>query len=237
MKRREPRLEPELAALLAPGKIERHAPPDVRARALARARTIVAAGGRVPPATVLQFPTLIVARRPAPVWFPLAASLAVAAAAAAPLTLRNSHAHLPFIVSPPTARPPRIVPDQHPEGDARVQPQPLAPAAEPPGLAHTARTVHEGRSLSAELDLLSRAQAAYTRGDFSQALSLLAEQAREFPNGHLAEEREALRVRSLMRSGRTDESHRAAAAFTQRFPRSALLAHVQEGSESQKATR
>jgi hypothetical protein len=86
--------------------------------------------------------------------------------------------------------------------------------------------------VSAELNLLSRAQAAYTRGDFSRALTLIAEHGRRFPNGHLAEEREALRIRSLARSGHADQSGRAEAAFTQRFPRSVLLKHAENPKTS-----
>ena len=77
-----------------------------------------------------------------------------------------------------------------------------------------------------ELALLQRAHGAYTRHDFSVALTLVAAHARRFPNGQLAEQREALRVRSLMGAGRPDEAHRAAAAFAVRFPRSILLSRV-----------
>ena len=88
---------------------------------------------------------------------------------------------------------------------------------------------------TAELDLLQRAHGAYTRRDFSVALTLVAEHARRFPNGHLAEQREALRVRSLAGAGRADEAHRAAAAFAVRFPRSVLLPRVAGGAESSRA--
>jgi hypothetical protein len=96
-------------------------------------------------------------------------------------------------------------------------PRPASPKADP---------------FTAELDLLQRAHGAYTRRDFSAALKLVAEHARRFPNGPLAEQREALRVRSLLGAGRTDEAHRAAAAFKVRFPRSVLLPRVAEGSAS-----
>ena len=56
MRRRDPDLDPELEALLEPRKIDRRAPPEIRARALARARAIVAAGGAIPPARRTQLP-------------------------------------------------------------------------------------------------------------------------------------------------------------------------------------
>jgi hypothetical protein len=88
------------------------------------------------------------------------------------------------------------------------------------------------RHFTAELELLQRAQIAYTQRDFSTALALLAAHARLFSRGHLAEEREALRVRSLRGAGRTDEAHRGATEFAARFPRSVLLPRV-DSAESE----
>ena len=147
MKRELP-FEPELEALLKPGKIERRAPPETRARALARGRAIIAAGGRVSPKPSLKLP------------------------------------------------------------------------APPPKLARSAPTSELGGS---ELELLARAQASYMRQDFTCAIAQLGELTRQFPNGQLAEEREALRVRSLLGAGRMDEGQSAAAAFANRFPGSVLL--------------
>jgi TolA-binding protein len=73
---------------------------------------------------------------------------------------------------------------------------------------------------------------AYASRDFSSALVLVAEHARRYPNGRLAEEREALRIRSLAGSGRTADARRAIAAFAARFPRSVLLPRLQETPEA-----
>jgi hypothetical protein len=103
----------------------------------------------------------------------------------------------------------------------------VAPQAETPPLIappQPARSVRaDGDVGTTELQLLARAQSAYTHRDFTRALALISELNRRFPNGHLAEEREALRVRSLLGAGRTDEGQRAAVAFATRFPRSVLL--------------
>ena len=81
---------------------------------------------------------------------------------------------------------------------------------------------------SAEFDLLRRAHEAYAARDYSRALTIVADHGARFPNGVLAEEREALRVRSLAASGRETEARRAAAAFAGRFPRSVLLPRVRK---------
>ena len=87
-------------------------------------------------------------------------------------------------------------------------------------------------SYAAELGLLEHAQAAYARRELVDALAALAEHARRFPMGRLTEEREALRVRSLLGLGRTVEAQRAARAFAARFRRSALLPRVLEALDS-----
>jgi hypothetical protein len=74
--------------------------------------------------------------------------------------------------------------------------------------------------------LLGQARAAVLREDFAAALPPLAEHARRFRNGRLAEEREALRVKALAGLGRDHEAARAAAAFEARFPRSPLISAV-----------
>jgi outer membrane protein assembly factor BamD (BamD/ComL family) len=83
-----------------------------------------------------------------------------------------------------------------------------------------------------ELRLLQQARAAVAQGDFTGALPLITEHARRFQNGRLAEEREALRVKTLSRLGRTDEARHAAAAFKARFPNSVLLPAVSQMPDS-----
>ena len=97
-----------------------------------------------------------------------------------------------------------------------------------PKLQRPHRTLSPQESYAAELYLLQRAQSDYASQDFPDALVLVAEHARRFPNGRLAEEREALRVRSLAGAGRGDQARRALAAFAKRFPRSVLLPRLRE---------
>jgi hypothetical protein len=90
-------------------------------------------------------------------------------------------------------------------------------------------------SYAAELELMRSAHNAFAAHDYAGALALTQEHARRFPNGVLAEEREAVSVRSLAASGHTNEARRAAAAFAKHFPRSVLarrlLAEVGAGAE------
>jgi len=104
----------------------------------------------------------------------------------------------------------------------RAAKQPARPAAE--------SSAQE--SYAAELELLRRAHAAYGGGDFANALRLLALHARRFPNGRLAEEREALRVRALSGSGQGDSARRAAHSFADRFPHSVLLSRTMSAADA-----
>ena len=80
---------------------------------------------------------------------------------------------------------------------------------------------------ASELRLLRPAQMALGQSSFANALALVDEHQRRFPSGHLAEEREALRVKALLGLDRREEARRATAAFRVRFPNSALLARIQ----------
>ncbi|HEX7453161.1 MAG TPA: hypothetical protein VF294_12785, partial [Polyangiaceae bacterium] len=130
----------------------------------------------------------------------------------------------PMAVQPSAHAPEEQATTATSDAPLRVAP-PQVPTADPLRPSHSGA---EGDPFAAELDLLSHAQAAYTHHDFSRALALISEHTRRFPNGHLAEEREALRVRSLLGSGRNEEAERATAAFARRFPRSVLLPRARE---------
>jgi hypothetical protein len=224
MKRREPPLEPELQALLNPGKIERRAPPEVRARALARGRAIVAAGGRIPPTSSLELlppPSAKAVRSNGLVRIGLPTSLAAAVVAiGAAAALRSPPARTQAVTVAVSAQPTAAA--SEPVQGSSIPPEAAAPPLVAP--PKPARSAHpDGELATTELQLLARAQAAYMRHDFTRAIALVSELTRRFPNGHLAEEREALRVRSLLGAGRMAEGQRAGAAFADRFPRSVLL--------------
>lgn len=201
-------------------------PTDVRLRAMARARAALTA----PPApTVMRSP-----RHGARLAVAAGAALFLTAAGAAALQERWTFvakaepvaARLDADAPAPTRvrRPVRVL------AQAASTSMPAAPAA----VARRARTpVARDRDIARydlELALLGKARASVLAGYFDQALGHVAQHARQFPAGAFAEEREALRVRSLAGLGRRDEARAAAAAFQVRFPRSALLSEMRDRS-------
>lgn len=203
----------DVQTLLERGRAVRRLPEAVRARALARARAAIVAEPRVMPLADVS----VGAHR---FRLALAASVAVAVGAAgAAAALRTS-----VFSSRHAAPAPAIA---APVADPVIEPEAVEPApairAERSGRFATAQ-----ESYRAEVALLQRAQAAYADRNFSVALALVGEHGRRFPKGRLAEEREALRVRSLASAGRTGEARRAAAQFEHRFPRSVLLPRLRE---------
>jgi hypothetical protein len=213
--------DPDLQALLERARVIPPVSDVVRARALARARTTASAAPRPLPDHAL------LGRRSRPS-IAIAASIALVALIAGGATaalFRRAPAPPPAPPPPASRALPRVtvsVPER--AAPPAVAPQPIAVAkTRRPGRISTPQ-----ESYAAELDLLRRAQAAYASGDFPRALILLAEHGRRFPDGRLAEEREALRVRSLASSGHRGEARQALDGFASRFPRSVLLPRLRE---------
>jgi hypothetical protein len=208
----------ELDALCAAGRVIPRLPDVVRIRSLRRARAAMAeaASWSIEP---------VASGRRCGVALALAASLAMViagASAGAAWSLRSPRS---TEMTSPVARPipsspsPVVEPDSIPEPAATVPVQ-LNPTSRPrQGLRHAPAR----ESYAAEVALLQRAQIAYAGRDYVNALALAAEHGRRFPNGRLAEEREALRVRALTGAGRTEDAERVAATFAERFSRSVLL--------------
>jgi hypothetical protein len=76
--------------------------------------------------------------------------------------------------------------------------------------------------LGAEQALLDPARAALARGDGKGALALLDQHARRFPDGALAQEREAMTIHALVRAGEPERARGRADAFHARYPDSLL---------------
>ncbi|MCY0989948.1 tetratricopeptide repeat protein [Nannocystis sp. ILAH1] len=72
--------------------------------------------------------------------------------------------------------------------------------------------------LDAELTLLRAARGALGRKDPGAALASLEQHAREFPNGHLVEERMLLTAQAQCELGRRAEARAAAAELVRAFP-------------------
>jgi len=183
-----------------------------RARALARAReAITRAPVGAPP----------VLPRGIPRW---TLPLAVATASLASMAIVH---HFEGPAPQPTAL---LVIADEPAGSIALVPRTaamfrLAPEipAEPPS-GRPAPVPHEERVL------LQRARAAVAANAWPDAHWAVTEHARRFPAGQLAEEREALRVKTLIGLGKMQEAQQAARAFEARFPRSVLRHVVAQGS-------
>jgi hypothetical protein len=217
------RPDPELSGLLERGRVIRRVPDVVRARAMARARAALAEARASAPALAAAPPR----RRGLRLALAAAVCLAVGAAGATAALLGRTP---PALESPPASRVRAFAPVQVPAHAHAPAPAPLAAVSRPISVARPRRpaaTVAR-ESYAVEFELLRRAQTAYAGRDFLVALTLLADHARRFPNGRLAEEREALRVRSLAGSGRMDEARHAVTVFSDRFPRSVLLPRLRE---------
>jgi hypothetical protein len=223
----KPHLDSDLNALLEAGKSIPRLPDVVRARSLARARANAATPARAPWGGVS-----VPRRRGLVVALAASAALAVVGASAlAAFGLRAARRGEPAPVPRPVPARPAPASALPPPPAVAPVPTPApattatAPVATPTPAPHRrpARPATAQESYAAELDLLQRAQVAYADGALVDTLALLAAHGRRFPNGRLAEEREALRVRTLTRAGRAEEAQRAAAAFAERFPRSVLL--------------
>ena len=91
-----------------------------------------------------------------------------------------------------------------------------------------ARPLTRSEGYAVELELLQQARTALARADFAAALAAIAAHERRFPNGQLAEEREALRVLALSGAHQSEDARRAATAFRKRFPHSLLLTRMND---------
>lgn len=190
--------------------------PSVRTRMVSRAEAALRAREH----EVAHPPT---PRSPAPIRWAVAAGLvclasAAGGAAAYEIVARTQRA----ATSAAPSAPPVSVAD---EGSAAIG-RALEAPEEPAGSEVPARSRADVRR--EELRVLEPARAAVARGEFAKAMRPIAEHARRFKEGRLAEEREALRVKALTGLGRIEEARRAAAAFASRFPRSPLLPVVSQ---------
>lgn len=213
-----PPLAPQVRVILARERPIPPLPAVVRARAVAAARAALA------------FQTLPApqSRAPAP-WIRWAAAAALTVAATGATAAVAYHRHVEHLRA--TSAQPRSAPP--PIERASIAAAPAAPTVLAVAEATAVSPVEESRRSKVavpqeELRLLGQARTDVARDDFAAALRPIAEHARRFREGRLAEEREALRVKALAGLGRTGEARRAAAAFEDRFPRSVLLPAVRQ---------
>lgn len=126
---------------------------------------------------------------------------------------------------------------------AVASPVPLATAPEPavtalpvtsavaaPSSATKARSNSESQLREESLAVLE-ARSALRAGNAARSLTLLEQARARFPRGALGQEREALTIEALARSGQSAAARRRAEAFLRQHPNSPYVADVRRVSE------
>lgn len=99
----------------------------------------------------------------------------------------------------------------------------LPSAKVPPVVATPESSAGSAAGLAAERALLDIARAAFARGEPNEALVAAQRHAKDYPQGVLTEERDALAIRALAAMGRRDEASARAQKFRTKYPKSLLL--------------
>jgi hypothetical protein len=116
-----------------------------------------------------------------------------------------------------------------PPSDASFERAPVQPRA--PAAGTEGNRAPNVKQYATELALLEPARSSIAHGNYGAALAAIDQHRREFPNGQLSEEREALRVRALWGLGQKPAALAAAKVFRRRFPRSGLLSWLKGESD------
>ncbi len=136
-------------------------------------------------------------------------------------TLAERHANPTPMPPPPTApepTPPEAqgpVPDLPEVPDLATEPPPPPPQNDDPRLGQ----------LGAEMRYLSRARELLDQHP-AEALGVIEQHRRNYPNGVLREEREAFALEALVAVGRTDEAERRYYDFLREYPHSELTGRL-----------
>ena len=131
------------------------------------------------------------------------------------------------VAAPPRSEPPReavsVMAGPRVEAPVSTRPALPEPATAPPIAAEHSLKPAPRRPI-AETALMGRVRAAVEAGDHEAALSLLAEHAREHPQGALQREREGFQALALCLGGQALAGREAAAVFLQAHPPETALA-------------
>lgn len=118
--------------------------------------------------------------------------------------------------------PPPVVPAPSAAPTPRKTP---AVASAPPSASASSTLASRLRE---ESDLIARAREAMRAGDYSSAEAFLATARSKFPNGVLVQERKALEVETLHRSGKRAEAAALGEEFLRTYPDSPHAARIRE---------
>ena len=135
----------------------------------------------------------------------------------------------PAMVAVKRAVPVPVAPVAEPDAVEQEQPsEPSPPVAQERSGSFVGEAAKPGNEIRQEVALLSKAQAALSRGRPQEALEALAEHATRFPRGALTEERAATRARTLCALGRNQEAEAELKRIEKLNPASAYLARARE---------
>jgi hypothetical protein len=174
--------------------------------------------------------------RPAPASAPASTAAALKVVKAVSLVLLGAGAGTGATYWAIGQRPPEVrvvevrVPTPAPPAVEPVAAPPVVPeAVKPAGAALTPPARKPVlSSLKGEQVLLDTARAALINQRFKEALEALDRHARQFPDGALSEEREALAVQTLAQLDQHDAARSRADAFRKRYPASIFLPAVDD---------
>lgn len=164
-------------------------------------------------------------------WAGLAAALAVGTALGA-----GGHALVSSLIEPAPPHPPTRTPDTKRTPLTKQKPliapsaalppelpaEAVPPVETPPPVRRNTPPPPESAGLDAELRQLEEARGALSAGQPSRALALLAVHARNHPGSMLAQERDALKVKTLVAAGRHAEARAAGERFAASYPEGLL---------------
>jgi hypothetical protein len=128
-------------------------------------------------------------------------------------------------VAPRSAAVVPVVPAEAPVEEAAIEPTPALPERSASPASEAPKPANEIRE---EVALLSKAQAALSRGRPQAALEALSEHAQRFPRGVLTEERVATKARTLCALGRRPEAEVELKRIEKLNPTSAYLERARE---------
>jgi hypothetical protein len=124
----------------------------------------------------------------------------------------------PSLVAAPKAPPPPTI-----DVARETEPEPASPAT---SAAVPRPHLTPASQLREESALVLAARAALRSGDAARCLSLLESARQRFPRPALGQEREALTIQALARSGQTQAAQRRAASFVRLYPESPYVADL-----------
>ena len=136
----------------------------------------------------------------------------------------------PAPMASPTAVTTIVIPSVVPSATASAEsvvPVGELPSASVPTVVPSAKAPSEpipsARGLAAERALLDVARSALARGEAAEALSAAERHRREYADGALVEEREAIAIKALVALGRKDEAAQRLANLEKTHPNSIVL--------------